>query len=94
MKIRETVTPYLVQEVDYAVLHQVIEQAFVEAYGADMIENVRVAHFNPDVIDATVIVRTRQPEMDSLVLEITEALRREGIRVAIRIQKHQPAEDN
>lgn len=79
--------PYVVQEVDYDALRQVIEQAFVEEYGPDVVQNVRVAHFNPDVIDVTVVVQVREPAMDSLVLELSEALRHQGVRAAIRIQK-------
>jgi len=85
MRLRETAIPYVIQEVDYAALRQGIEQAFAEEYGPEMVSQVRVAHFNPDVIDVTVVVQTRQPEMDSTALALSEALRREGLRVAIRI---------
>jgi len=85
MKLRETAIPYVVQEVDYAALRRVIEQAFAEEYGPEMVYQVRVAHFNPDVIDVTVVVQTRRPEMDGTALELSEALRRQGLRVAIRI---------
>ena len=50
-----------------------------------MVRNVRVAHFNPDIIDVTVVVQIRQPEMDGTALELSEALRREGLQVAIRV---------
>ena len=85
MKLRETVIPYVVQEVDYAALRQAIQQAFAEEYGPEMVRHVRVAHFNPDIIDVTVVVASRRPEMDRTVLELSEPLRRQGARVAIRI---------
>jgi len=85
MKLRETVIPYIVQEVDYAALRQGIQQAFAEEYGSEMVRNVRVAHFNPDIIDVTVVVASRRPEMDRTVMELCEPLRRQGARVAIRI---------
>jgi hypothetical protein len=40
MKLRETVIPYVIQEVDYAALRQVIEQAFVEEYGPEILRIV------------------------------------------------------
>jgi len=85
MKVRETVIPYVVREVDYAALRQAIQEAFVEEYGSEMVRQVRVAHFHPDIIDVTVVVASRRPEMDRTVLELSEALRRQGARVAIRI---------
>jgi hypothetical protein len=72
-------------EIDYQALRQFIEQAFVEHYGTAEILDVRVAHFNPDVIDVTVTVSARQPEMDGTVLQLNDALRREGLRVGIRV---------
>jgi len=85
MRIRETALPYVVQEVDYVALREMIEQAFMGEYGAEVVRNVRVAHFNPNLIDVTVAVTSREPEMDDLALELTEMLRRQGVRVAIRI---------
>jgi RNase P/RNase MRP subunit POP5 len=85
MKLREMAIPYVIQEVDYAALRQVIEQAFVDEYGPEILRQVRVAHFNPDIIDVTVVVQTRRPGMDNTALALSEALRREGLRVAIRI---------
>jgi hypothetical protein len=85
MKLRETAIPYVIQEVDYHALRQAIEQAFAEEYGPEMIRLVRVVHFNPDIIDVTVVVQPRRPEMDSTALELSEALRRQGLRVAIRV---------
>jgi len=85
MRIRETALPYVVQEVDYVALREMVEQAFVEEYGSETVRDVRVAHFNPTLIDVTVIVGSRQPGMDSLALELSEMLRRQGVRVAIRI---------
>ena len=85
MKLRETVFPYGVQELDYVALRRGIEQAFAEEYGPEVVREVRVAHFNPNVIDATVVVWTRRPEMDSLALEVSEVVRRRGMRVAIRV---------
>ena len=85
MKLRETAFPYVVQEVDYVALRQVIEQAFAEEYGPEIVRDVRVAHFNPNIIDITVMVQVRRPEMDSLGLELSEVLRRQGVQVAIRV---------
>jgi hypothetical protein len=85
MKLRETPIPYVTQEIDYHALRQAIEQAFAEEYGPEMIRLVRVTHFNPDIIDVTVVVQPRQPEMDSMALELSDALRRQGLRVAIRV---------
>jgi len=85
MRRRELAMPYVIQEVDYMALRQGIKQAFAEEYGPETVRDVRVAHFNPDIIDVTVMVQNRQPEMDHLVLELSEALRRQGVRVAIRI---------
>ena len=83
----------MIQEVDYHALRQAIEQAFAEEYGPEMIRLVRVAHFNPDIIDVTVVVQPRRPEMDSTALEpfdrlrapLSEALRWQGLRVTIRV---------
>ena len=85
MKLRELAVPYVVQEVDYGALQQYITEVFAEQYGPSTVLDVRVAHFNPDVIDATVLVKTRRPEMDSTVLQLSEAFRREGLRVGIRV---------
>ena len=40
---------------------------------------------NPAIIDVTVVVQERQPTMDDFALALSEALRRQGVRVAIRI---------
>lgn len=88
MKLRETVLPYVIQEVDYAALRQLIKQAFVEEYRSEMVDDVRVAHFNPNMIDAVVEVKNREPGMDGLALELGEMLGREGVRVAIRISSN------
>lgn len=85
MKLREAVTPYLVQEVDYIALQRAIEQAFAGEYGPEMVRHVHVSHYNPDIIDATVVVQTRRPEMDGTAFELIEVLRRQGLRVAIRV---------
>lgn len=84
MKLREIAIPYVIQEVDYAALRRAIEQVFAEEYGPEVVRHVRVAHFNPDIIDVTVVVQIRRMEMDSTALELSEALRRQGLRVAIR----------
>ena len=85
MRLQELVVPYIVQEVDYQSLRQFIEQVFVEQYGPATILDVRVAHFNPDVIDATVLVKTRQPAMDTTALQLSDTFRREGLRVGIYV---------
>jgi len=85
MKLRETTIPYVIREVDYATLRRAIEEAFAEEYGPEMVRSVRVAHFNPDIIDVTVVVQDRWPEMEDTALELSEALRRQGLRVAIRV---------
>jgi hypothetical protein len=85
MKVRDITLPYVIQEVDYAALRQAIEHAFAEEYGVGIVDNVRVAHFNPASIDVTVVVQERQPTMDDFALALSEALRRQGVRVAIRI---------
>ena len=56
MKLREITLPYVLQEVDYTALRQAIKNAFVEEYGVGIVDNVRVAHFNPATIDVTVMV--------------------------------------
>jgi hypothetical protein len=88
MKLRETVLPYVIQEVDYVALRQLIKQTFVEEYGSEMVDDVRVAHFNPNMIDAVVEVKNREPGMDGLALELGEMLGQEGVRVAIRISSN------
>ncbi len=85
MKLREPVVPYVVQEVDYVALRQAIEQAFEDAYGLNAVRSVRVAHFNPNSVDVTVVVQNRQPEMDDTAMELGESLRRQGLPVAIRV---------
>lgn len=85
MKLHETAIPYVVQEVDYIALRQAVEQTFAEEYGPEVVRHVRVVHFNPNIIDVTVVVQTRQPEMDGTALELSEALFRQGLRVAIRV---------
>lgn len=85
MKLRETAIPYLTQEVDYAALRLAIEDAFAEEYGPERVRSVRVAHFNPDIIDVTVMVQDRRPEMEDMAWELSESLRRQGLRVAIRV---------
>ena len=75
----------MVQEVDCVALREMIEQAFAEEYGSEMVRDVRVAHFNPSLIDVTVMVKSRRPEMDNLALELSEMLRQQGVRAAIRI---------
>lgn len=79
----QKLTPFMVQEVDYFALRDAIMRAFVEEYGPQTVHDVRVAHFNPDIIDVTIVVQNRQPEMDSTALELSELLRLQGLRVAI-----------
>lgn len=50
---------------------------------------MRVAHFNPDIIDVTVIVQDHKPEMDTLAFALSEALRRQSVRAAIRVTSEQ-----
>lgn len=85
MNLRELTVPYVVQEVDYGELRRALEHAFADEYGPSVVQDVRVVHFNPDVIDATVVVQARQPAMDDLALHLSELFRREGLRVAIRV---------
>ncbi len=85
MKLRELAIPYMIQEVDYVAVRQTVEDAFADEYGEGVVDRVRVAHFNPDMIDVTVFVHDQWPEMDSFVLALGEALRRQGIRAAIRV---------
>ena len=85
MKLREPVVPYVVQEVDYVALRQAIEQAFEDAYGLNAVRSVRVAHFNPNSVDVTVVVQNRQPEMDDTAMALGASLRRQGLPVAIRV---------
>jgi len=85
MKLRETAIPYVIQEVDYATLRRAIEEVFAVEYGPEMVRSVRVAHFNPDIIDVTVVVQARWSEMGDTALELSETLRRQGLRVAIRV---------
>jgi len=53
MKLRETIFPYVIQDIDYVTLGQLIEQAFEEEYGSESVRDVRVAHFNPNVISVS-----------------------------------------
>lgn len=85
MKLREAAIPYVIQEVDYATLRRAIEEVFAVEYGPEMVRSVRVAHFNPDIIDVTVVVQARWLEMGDTALELSETLRRQGLRVAIRV---------
>ena len=85
MKLRELTFPYVIHEVDYVALRQVVEDAFVDEYGEKIVDHVRVAHFNPNMIDITVLVQEQQPEMDNFALALGEALRRQDIRAAIRV---------
>jgi len=85
MSIRETFAPYVVQEVDYRALHDLIEGVFIEKFGQDAVINVSVAHFNPDLVDVTVVVAERQPEMDATALQLTDEFRREGLRVGVYV---------
>ncbi|MFM7584961.1 MAG: hypothetical protein ACKO9F_19850, partial [Caldilinea sp.] len=72
-------------EVDYHALHDLIKDVFVEKFGQDVVIDVSVAHFNPDLIDASVVVTERQPAMDTTALQLTDALRREGLRVGVYV---------
>ena len=85
MRRRESTFPYVIQEVDYVALRQAVENAFQDEYGQNVVEHVRVAHFNPDMIDVTVVVLEQQPEMDNFALALSEALRRQGVPAAIRV---------
>ena len=62
-----------------------LEHAFADEYGLSAVQDVRVVHFNPHVIDATVLVEARQPAMNDLALHLSELFRREGLRVAVRV---------
>jgi hypothetical protein len=77
--------PYMVQEVDYTELGRALEHTFVEEFGPSAVRDVRVVHFNPDIIDATVEVQARQPAMDDMSWPLSEIFRRDGLRVAIRV---------
>ena len=85
MKIRELTMPYIVQEVDYTALSAEIEAVFGDEFGAEQLDHVRVAHFNPDVIDVTVYVQNRTAAMDLTALKLGELFSRQGIRVAMRV---------
>lgn len=85
MKLRELTVPYVVQEIDYRALQEFIEEAFVEEYGRAFIGDVRVFHFNPDMIDATVLVKHRQPAMETTALQLSDLFRREGLLVGIDV---------
>jgi hypothetical protein len=85
MKLRELAGPYRVQEVDYTELGRALAHAFMDEFGPSAVRDVRVVHFNPDVIDATVEVQTRQPAMDDMSWRLSEMFRRDGLRVAIRV---------
>lgn len=85
MNLRELAIPYVVSEVDYGALQHFIEQVFTEKYGEATLLDVRVVHFNPEIIDATVLVKTRLPEMDATALQLSDEFRREGLRVGIRV---------
>lgn len=85
MKLRELTFPYVIQEIDYVALRQAVKDAFADEYGEGIVNHVRVAHFNPNIIDVTVVAQEQQPEMDNFALALSEALRRQGIRAAIRV---------
>ena len=88
MRRREIATPSMIQDVDSMARRQAIEPACAEEYGPELVCDMRVAHFNPAIIEVTVVVQARRPAMDILALELTEGLRRQGLRVAIRIAPH------
>ena len=94
MRLRELTMPYVVSEVDYSALQHFIEQVFAEKYGEVTLLDVRVAHFNPEIIDATVVVKTRLPEMDATALQLSDEFRREGLRVGIRVAQSSKVEAN
>ena len=85
MKIREAVIPYVVQEIDYTALAGEIEEVFAEEFGTENIADVKIVHFNPDVIDVTLFVKQRLRDMDKAAFNLSEMLLRQGIRVAIRV---------
>jgi hypothetical protein len=82
---RTVAVPYVVREVDYRALREAIEQAFQEEYSPERVRHVRVAHLNPAMIDVTVTVQDRTPEMSELAVALSEAFRQQGVRVAIRV---------
>jgi hypothetical protein len=85
MKIREASIPYVVQEIDYTALAGDIEEVFADEFGAENVVDVKIAHFNPDVIDVTIFVKQRCRDMDKAAFTLSEMLLRQGIRVAIRV---------
>lgn len=84
MNLREATLPYVVQEVDYQALREMIGQIFQDEYGTEVIKEIQVNHFNPSVIDVAVGITARNPTMDSLAQNVSELLRNQGVRVAIR----------
>lgn len=81
MRLYQTAYPIVTQEIDYYALQEAIEETFVREYGPDAVRHVRVNHFNPYMIDATVLVQARQSGMDELALELSDELKRMGLRV-------------
>ena len=79
----------MIQEVDYEGLRQAVSDAFTDEYGEETVDHVRVAHFNPDLIDVTVVIQDQEPEMDTFAFALSEALRRQGVRAAIRVTSDQ-----
>ena len=81
MRLYQTAYPIVTQEIDYRALREAIEETFAREYGPDAVRHVRVNHFNPYIIDATVFVQARQSGMDELALELSDELERMGLRV-------------
>jgi S-adenosylmethionine synthetase len=90
MRIRELTMPYLVQEIDYRALQEFIAETFVAEHGQEALVDVQVDHFNPDLIDVSVLVTQRVPAMNATALQLSETLRRDGLRVGINVvSQHQ-----
>lgn len=85
MRLLNTAIPYTFVEIDYYALREAIFNAFTSQYGSQMIKNIDLVHFNPDLIEVTVEAKKAQPEMKSYAFSLSEELRRQGLQVGIHV---------
>lgn len=85
MSVLNAAIPYRFMEIDYYALREAIFDAFTLQYGSQMIKDVDLVHFNPDLIEVTVEAQNPQPEMRSYAFSLSEELRRQGLQVGIHV---------
>ena len=87
MRLHQTGFPIVTREINYMALQEAIEETFAKEYGPEAVRHVRVHHFNPYMIDVTVFVKGKQPEMYDLAFELSEELYRQGLQVGILVKE-------